>query len=388
MQKLDLLASKILKFLRKIKKSFSTYKPIVEVLVFQNNLIHNLNEFRQKYPKLAFAPVLKSNAYGHGLAQVAQILDKEKIAFFVVDSLFEAKALRNEGIKSKILIVGYTDAKNICSGKISNTAFTITSLEQLQEVQKYLKDEKKFHLKIDTGMHRQGILPEQIEEAIKIIKNNKFIILEGICSHLADADGMEKTFTEMQIERWEKAVEIFKQNFKTVRYFHLAATAGTNYSDKFSSNVARLGLGLYGINSSSFAKLNLKPVLRMQSIISSVKTINVGECVGYNATYKAEKTMRIATVPVGYFEGVDRRLSNSGFFKIGNYNCPIIGRISMNIVSIDTTSIVNAKLGDPVIIISENPQDKNSVENISKLIQAIPYEILVHIPAHLKRKVA
>jgi len=123
----------------------------------------------------------------------------------------------------------------------------------------------------------------------------------------------------------------------------------------------------------------------MKSIISSVKTIQAGEYVGYGITYKAERTTLIATVPAGYFEGVDRRLSNCGFFKIGDNYCPIVGRVSMNITSIDVTSAPNIKLGDQVTIISNKRDDRNSVENIAKLTQTIPYEILIHIPQHLRR---
>ena len=376
---------RLVNILRKIKKSFSNYRPSVEILIYKENLLHNLNEYKQKYPKLSFAPVLKSNAYGHGLTQIAQILDKEKIAFLVVDSLFEAMSLRNEGIKSPILIIGYTSAENIQGDQLANTTFTITSLEQLQEITSRLKSVKNFHLKIDTGMHRQGILLNEIEAVIKIIKQNKYINLEGVCSHLADADNEEESFTQFQIDQWEEAVQMFKQNFTTIKFFHLSATAGMKYIDKFFSNVARLGIGLYGINTASFVKINLKPVLEMQSVISSIKNINIEECVGYGATFKANKAIKIATIPVGYFEGIDMRLSNKGYFKIKDVQCPIVGRLSMNIASLDITVVPDVKLGDWVIVISNNPQDKNSVENMAKLAGTIPYEILIHIPQHLRR---
>ncbi len=379
------LMMKIFRILRRIKRSFAIYNPVVEVLIYKDKLLHNLNEYKRKYPNLMFAPVLKSNAYGHGLSQIANILDKEKIAFFVVDSLFEAMALRSVGIKSHILIVGYTGAENISNSKIFDTAFAITSLEQLKEINRRLKKEKKFHLKIDTGMHRQGILIQEMEEAIKIIRHNKFINLEGICSHLADADSEQENFSMMQIENWKKAIKLIKNDFTNIKFFHLSASAGVKYADKIESNVVRLGLGLYGISPSPFVKLNLKPVLEMRSVLSSIKTIESGECVGYNATYKANKMMRVATVPVGYFEGVDRRLSNLGSFKLGDIFCPIIGRVSMNISSIDITVIPKAELGSHVTIISSNTQDNNSVENIAKLSYTIPYEILIHIPQHLKR---
>lgn len=378
---------KLFEFLRKIKKCLTRYHPNVEVLISKANLLNNLKEYQQQYPKLLFAPVLKSNAYGHGLVQIAQILDKEKIAFIVVDSLYEAMILRNNSIKSEILIIGYTRSENIKNTKLSRLAFTITSLEQLQKIVEIISSKIKIHLKIDTGMHRQGILFNQINEAINIIKTNKFLCLEGVCSHFADADNVDETFTKSQIEQWEKIVLLFKQNFQTIKFFHIIATTGIFYSKQIHGNVARLGIGLYGINPSPFVKLNLKPVLQMQSIISSLKTISIGEGVGYNVIYKAAQATKIATVSVGYFEGVDRRLSNCGFFKINNNYCPIIGRVSMNITSIDVSAVPNIKLDDSVTIISDQKEDKNSVENIAKLMQTIPYEILVHIPQHLRRKI-
>lgn len=376
---------KILNLLRAFKKTLSKYRPSVEVFILRDNLLHNLREYQRQYPQLVFAPVLKSNAYGHGLANVAKILDKEAIAFFVVDSLFEAMILRHEGIKSKILVIGYASADNINNCKLVDVAFTITSLEQLQNLSHILTGAKKFHLKIDTGMSRQGILPNQIEEAVKIIFGNEFIELEGVCSHLADADNQDESFTKVQIERWRLAVKIFKERFAGVKYCHLPASAGTRFAEVSGSNAVRLGLGLYGFNAAPVSPLDLKPALRMESIISSVKNIAAGEFVGYVLTYKAEKDMKVATVPAGYFEGVDRRLSNKGVFKIGDIFCPIVGRVSMNITTIDVSAVPEINLGDKVIIISDEAGDKNSAEQMAQLAQTIPYEILIHIPQHLRR---
>lgn len=378
---------KLLNVLRGIKKSLLHYSPLIEVFILRDNLIGNLNEYKKHYPKLDFSPVLKSNAYGHGLIETAKILDQEKITFFTVDSLYEAMLLRSNGIKSKILVIGYVDAKNLKHSRLTAAAFAITSLEQLKEIAKSISQKKLFHLKIDTGMHRQGILPDQIEEAIKIIKANKFIDLEGACSHFSDADGQSKEFTISQIKKWEQAAHVLKNNFPKIKYFHISNTAGAFYSEQVYCNVARLGIGLYGINASPFSKLNLKPALRMESIISSVKTILPDEFVGYSNAYKAAKITKIATVPAGYFEGVDRRLSNCGYFSVNNVECPIIGRVSMNITSIDISSIVAAKLGDKVVIVSDKKEDKNSIENIAKSANTIPYEILIHIPPHLRRVV-
>lgn len=375
----------LLRILKKIKNKFADYNPSVKVCISRKNLLDNLREYQKKYPKLLFAPVLKSNAYGHGLVQIAEILDKEKIAFLVLDSLHEAMILRNNGIKSDILIIGYTQSDNIIKSRLAKVSFTITSLEQLQELAEKARAQIRFHLKIDTGMHRQGILLEQVDEAIKIIKANTLLALEGVCSHFADADNRDEHFSMSQVKLWNEVVQIFQKEFKTLKYLHITNTAGNAYNEQIYANVARLGIGLYGINTSISKELNLEPVLQMQSIVSSVKKIKAGEQIGYNGTYKLERDAIVATVPVGYFEGVDRRLSNCGCFKIGGIYCPIVGRVSMNITSIDVTSVPNVKLGDKVIIISDNAKDENSIENIATVTQAIPYEILIHISPGLRR---
>lgn len=385
----------LFKYLRNLKKSFDHHSPSIEVLIYKTNLLDNFKEYKRRYPHLSLAPVLKSNAYGHGILQIAKILDKENIAFFVADSLYEAMMLRNDRCKSPILVVGYTSPENINNNKLSNVAFALTGLEQLHEIARLFesrqarttKTEKTFHLKIDTGMHRQGILPAQINDAIKIIKASPRINLEGICSHFADADNTNDSFTKMQISRWEKSIIPFKQNFPKLKFFHISATTGVPYSKEIFANVARLGMGLYGINSSPFTNLNLKPVLEMRTVISSLKNIPAGECVGYSITYKTSKPIRVATVPAGYFEGVDRRLSNNGFFKIAGRHCPIVGKISMNMTSIDITSLPETKFGDEVIIISNNKNDLNSVEQMAKLTGTTPYEILARVPQHLRRTI-
>ncbi|TSD03505.1 MAG: alanine racemase [Parcubacteria group bacterium Athens0714_16] len=373
------------KLFRKIREKRFRYKSLVEVFIYKENLLHNLNEFRKLNTKVDVAPVLKSNAYGHGLIEIAKILDTESIPFLVVDSFYEAMILRNEGIKSEILIIGYSLEENILNNKLKNIAFTIGSLEQLENISKNLKTKTNFHIKFDTGMHRNGILDKEIEKTIILIKNNKNIFIEGICSHFADADGDDSDFTTNQIEKWNNLVEIWKKNFPETIYYHISATAGSLFADSVNANLMRLGIGLYGINTSLDDRLNLKPVLEMKSVISSIKEIKKGDKIGYNTTFTAEKNMKIATVPVGYYEGVDRRLSNNGFLKIQNKFCPILGMVSMNITTIDVSDIEQVKIGDEVVIISSKSADENSVIKIAQKCATIPYEILVHIPERLKR---
>src|SRR3989338_8894920 len=379
------MVKKLFRFLRNLR---FRHTPLVEITISKERLLSNLHFFQKNNQGLGIAPVLKSNAYGHGLALVAKIVDKENIPFIIVDSYHEALVLRNEGIRSKILIIGYTPLDNILKQKLHNVALTIVSLEQLQEISKHLKRPAKFHLKIDTGMHRQGILPASVNYAVSLIRANPKIILEGICSHLAEADSIRQEFTKNQITVWNEVVERFKQEFTNITYFHLLLSSGAFYSKSITANVLRLGISLYGIDPSERKRIpELLPVLEMKSIISGTKIISKGEHVGYGITFEASKNMRIATIPSGFYEGVDRRLSNKGFVKIGDTFCPIVGRVSMNITTIDVSEVTNATLNTPVTIISKNYLDKNSIEESAKLAGTSSYDLLVHIQQGLRRRV-
>lgn len=340
-------------------------------------------------PQGHIAPVLKSNAYGHGLIEVAQILENyrskhpnltEEIPFFCIDSYFEAISLKSKGIETPLLIIGFTRPEDIIFSKLKNISFVITSLEQLQAIN-FCRHPIYIHLKIDTGMNRQGLKQDQINQAIKIIKENRNLKLEGLISHFADADNTDQNFTDRQISIWNKVVENLQKYF-SIKYIHISNTSGHKYTQTINANLSRLGIGLYGFDKNVES---VKPVLSMKTIITSVKNIDKGESVGYNGTFTASRDMKIATIPVGYYEALDRSLSNKGFVKIGDHFCPIIGRISMNISTIDVSEIMDIKIGDEVLVISNNLADKNSITNISKLTQTIEYENLVHIPQHLKR---
>ena len=215
--------------IKKLRKSWNAYQPLIEVRIFRDNIIHNLKACQTAYPKFLFAPVLKSNAYGHGLAEVAEILDDQRLPFFMADSLFEARSLRHAGIKTAILVLGFTTAENIGQNKLKNVAFGITGLEQLRKLDVALKRQTSLHLKIDTGMRRQGIMPEELDEALGIIKKNKLMLLEGVCSHLADADGEGAKFTNGQISLWNKLIAETEKQFGAIKFKHLANTAGAHF---------------------------------------------------------------------------------------------------------------------------------------------------------------
>lgn len=373
------------KILNKIKFRNALSKPLIRIQISREAIISNYLSFKSA-THLQIAPVLKSNAYGHGLLQIAEILKKVEVPFLVVDSFYEAKMLRRNSVLRPVLVIGFSTLEQIAID-LSDTSYTITSLEMLKEIADNLKIKRKFHLKIDTGMRRQGILPDEINQAVHLIGLNKNIRIDGVCSHFADADGEDKNFTLKQINEWNQAVLLLKQRVEGIRYFHISASAGAFYSKKIQANVLRLGIGLYGVNPSHHLKIKLKPAMRMDSVVTMLKKLKAREAIGYNLTYRSSKEKQIAVIPVGYYEGLDRRLSNRGSVIIKGSQCPIIGRVCMNICMVDVDCLPDVGAGDNTTIISDNPKDSNSIEKLAKLCETNPHELLVHIPGHLKREI-
>ncbi len=380
------------------------YEPLISVKVSSSAIIHNLERFMAIAPKGRCAPVLKSDAYGHGLLDVAVILERYRnrhsdaknaehpgrMPFYCIDSYFEAVALRARGIRTPLVVIGYTRPETILGSHLRNVSFAIGSLDMLRHLEQTLRP-VYIHLKLDTGMHRQGIVPEEVPTAIDLLAENNYIVLEGICSHFADADDPDPSFTESQIHSWNKSARLFRDGFPMLEHIHISATSGHRYAAETDATCSRLGLGLYGISDGSpfMDGLGLEPALEMTSVIAGIKKIRRDETVGYGGTFKADRDMVIATVPAGYYEGVDRRLSNVGSVLVGpnRHPCRIIGRVSMNMTTIDVTSVPGAAEGMEAVIVSRHASDPNSIQSIARLCGTIPYEIAVHIPAHLKRTV-
>ncbi|KND47235.1 MAG: alanine racemase [Parcubacteria bacterium C7867-004] len=370
-----------------IRKTLAYHEPLITVSISKKNLLHNLHAYQERYPDIRIAPVLKSNAYGHGLIPVAEILDTEDIAFFAVDSLYEAEKLRRSGIRSRITVMGYVRPEYIADSSIRNVDYAITDIEQLRELSRLADKSVRLHIKLDTGMHRHGILPTDLEEAIALLEANTHLRVVGVCSHFADADNVDPSFSNQQIASWKKMLAMLDAAFRTIEYRHLAATKGIRFSDSSCMNTARIGMGLFGYDMSPVDEVTLLPVLEMRALITSIREIPEGDAVGYNTTFRAKRASRIATVPVGYFEGVDRGLSNRGSFMVNGKEAPIAGRVSMNMTSIDVTDIPDAKRGDTVVIIGRDPEKPNSIAEIAKLDETSPYVITVHIAEHLRRVV-
>lgn len=354
------------------------YWPLNRIEVVRENLVSNYNYLASQDQSIKIAPVLKSNAYGHGIELVAKVLEEYNPPFYCVDSLFEAYEILKTGVKTKILVMGFCDPRNLSIKRLP-FSFAIYSLEHLKEIVKY-QPNAGIHIFVDTGMHREGV---KIDELNKFLKEALNINIEGLMSHFAMSEGYTDKRTLRQVKNFNKAREILK-----TKWVHLGASGGFLNRKYLGGvgNMVRCGKALYGIDISGKNK-SLKLALRLKSTLVQIKELNAGEFVGYDFTYKVKRKMKVGILPIGYNDGVDRRLSNLGFVKIGKVFCPIIGRVSMNVTTIDISRVKNPFIGQEVIVISEDRNDLNSVEKIAKTIGTIPHDVLVGLGGDIRREV-
>lgn len=365
------------------------YKPLNSVVIFQNALKHNHFELQKKHPHAALCPVLKSNAYGHGLIPTARIFDKMKLPFLVVDSLYEAYELYKIGLTTPILITGYTAPQNFTLKPVPFhiALFDIDLARTLNEFQKGCN----VHIFIDSGMSREGITLQDLPAFLEEMKKLKNLNVVGICSHLADADNPQSTaHVDSQIAVFKQALALMKEYGFDPAWKHISASGGAFKITDEVFTMLRVGLAHYGISPLEDTdphknNISLMPALEFHSTLAQIKKIPKGSVVGYGCTYTAQTDIAVGLLPAGYYEGVDRRLSNKGFVKIREHMCPIIGRVSMNMTTIDITGLKNATVGEKVIIYSSYPKDKNSLVNAARIAGTIPYDLMVHLAESVKR---
>ncbi len=360
------------------------YRFLNTISINKQNLIDNYHYLASLNSALQIAPVLKSNAYGHGIEVVGKILEQLHPPFLAVDSLHEAYRLTKAGVKTPILITGYIHPHNLELKKLPYD-YAIFNLEMAEAVAKY-QPEAGVHIFVDTGMHREGIALSELDDFLAILQQNyPKLNIVGIISHFAAGDEPKNPLTVAQVKNLKKALLIFGERHIYPKWVQMDATTGLLCDPKLQvGNLARVGRAIYGISPIP-GDLNLKPVLGLTTHLAQIKSIKKGDKVGYSFTYTASKNMTIGILPIGYHDGVDRRLSNIGTATIDGIECPIIGRISMNITTIDISKVQDPKLNQEVVVYSANPKDKNSIQNVAKLCKTIDHEILSHLDPSTKR---
>lgn len=385
---LKLVKQNLLSSAKKLERGFETLNLI---FIDAEKILFNYDFFVNKFSHHEIWPVIKANAYGHGLEVITEILKNRKPTYLVADSYFEALKIWKINPHQKVLLIGAVLPENFHEIDLSKTTLTIYNLESLIALSK-LNKPVKIHLKVNTGMNRQGLELDQISEFYNVLKQFPEIELEGVMSHLADADNPDLSYTKLQEKKFAQALDIIESHSLQPKYVHLDATAGSVVTNKKLSNAIRLGIGLYGYNPlpsdhPKYAQLKrLKPALSFSTKIINVIKLKKGEKVSYNGTFIAKKETTIGILPVGYFDFYDRKLSGQAevFFKEKSY--PIVGKICMNMCIVDFGH-TPISLYNEVEVISSQPAKPNSIANLSRLANTIDYETLVKINQSTRRKI-
>ncbi len=337
--------------------------------------------------------VVKSNAYGHGLVPVARALESANIDWLSVDSVVEALRLRRDGVRAPILVLGYTLPEPFAKASKEKISLTVSSFAALDAARRWTEKNKKplrIHLKIDTGMHRQGFLPADIPALAKILRAKpRGFFVQGIYSHFANANPKDPASADAQIATFKKVVRELRAVVE-IPLAHIAASSGLlMFPHTFS--MARAGIMFYGLWPSPEAraygekKLKLVPVLSWRTIIGEVKKIKKGESIGYGFTEKVPRDSTIAVLPVGYWHGYPRALSGKAEVLVRGKRAKVLGRVSMDMVVIDVTGIHGATAGDTTTLIGKDGKEEVTADELARYAGTIHYEIVTRINPLIKR---
>lgn len=338
-------------------------------------------------PATKLMAVVKSNGYGHGLVGVSKIFSENKVDWFGVDNIDEALQLRNFGITNPILVIGFTDPSRFFDAENNNIKLTIYNKETLP----FLADKKLgLHLKVDTGMSRQGVMIGDLPDFIKRLPPKPKI--EGLFTHFANADDLnDRSYPNLQLANFRNAILLLEQNNIYPQIKHAAATNATLTMPESHFDMTRIGIAFYGLwSSQSFREkfdkeLKLKPVLSWKTRIVQLKNIKKNTPIGYGISESAVKDSKIAILPVGYFDGFDRRLSSIGQVLIEGKRCKVLGKVSMNLSAVDVSNVKGVAHGSEVVIIGSQNKETITAEEIADKLGTISYEIVARINPILPR---
>lgn len=375
--------------------------PHTWIEISESALLHNSKQFRQFLQKdVKLIATIKANAYGHGLVPVAQTV-QDHVDYLAVINLAEARQLREAGIHAPILVLGYIDESVeavawAITERVEIAVNSKTHAERLSELaEKHGEGSPlRVHIKIDTGMGRMGILHTNALEYIPHIATLPGLYIRGIMSHFADIVG-HRDYSKQQLERFQGIQKELAKKKLEPSLWHIAKTEAILDFPESEMNAVRLGIGLYGIwpdrkllarVKENYPDFKLKPSLTWKASILQVKDYPKGEYVGYGCTHQTARQTRIAILPVGYYEGYDRGLSNKGEVLIKGNRCPIIGRICMNMCMADVTDVVGVRRGDEVVLLGSQGDEEISAREMAGWIDTIGYEVVTRINPVIERR--
>ncbi len=345
-----------------------------------NNFKDNIRNIKNYIGNKDIMPVIKANGYGTYINKRIDIINEFNIvAVAIVD---EAVELRRLGYNKDIFILNQPYIGEIDSIIENDIVFGLSSFDFLKELVK-IDRRVRVHLEIETGMNRTGININDLDIFIKNIKTNSNIVIEGVYTHFSSADS-DRDYTNGQIDVFKSALEIVKDNFDTIKYVHTEASNGIlNFNLDFT-NLVRPGIVMHGYDSFDGASdlITTKPVCKLKSKITFLKEVSCGEYIGYSKSYMTTRKSKIATVPIGYADGISRILSNRGYVVINGKKAPVVGKVCMDSILINVTDINDVQIYDDVYLWDN---DIVKLSDVAELCDTSNYEVISRISYRVPR---
>lgn len=375
----------------------SMYRTWVEIS--EQALVHNIQSLRSLTGSEAiFCAIIKANAYGHGFREIARIVRRNGVDAFGVDTIDEALELRELFPTSMILVLGHVLSERLAEAFRERIDITLSDLDVLKEAESIAgksAQEARIHLKIETGNSRRGAHEDEIPEMLNFFRNAKHVKLVGISTHFANIEDVsDPEFATLQFSRFEKAKNYITSQNLFPQYVHCACSAAIILYPETHGTLVRGGIAMYGLWPSSSVRealkrqlpsFELQPVLSWKTRIVQVKTFASGTSIGYGRTEILKKQSRVAVLPVGYWDGYDRRLSSIGEVLIGGNRCKVLGRVCMNMTMVDVSAVPNVHTNQEVILLGRDQRQIMSADMLAEKMSTISYEVVTRIQAALPR---
>jgi len=360
---------------------------------------HNARELKAYANEgVLLCAVIKSNAYGHGVAQMVKLLPSAD--WFAVNSLEEGLELRGLGVRKPILLLGHVPLERLREAVEAGLRLTVYNLETLDALSRLHTSERqiRLHLKVETGTGRQGILIDEIGMFVERIDRTAGVELEGVSTHFANIeDTLNHEYSDYQVERFQRALQVLDDRGHSPSIIHTASTAASILFPQTHFRMIRAGIGIYGLwpSRETFisAKMghgrvpDLRPVLTWKTRIVQIKTLPEGSFVGYGCTYRTTRRTRMAVLPVGYADGYDRKLGNNAYVLVNGKRAPVMGRVCMNLTMIDITDIEKVSLENEVVLLGTWDSESITAETLAGWAGTINYEIVTRISPYLERRI-
>jgi alanine racemase len=360
---------------------------------------HNIDAFRSvTAPGTSIMAVVKANAYGHGLKAMAPVV-AERADWLGVNCIDEALEITRLGISKPIAILGHTpldSLEQVVQNGYRQVLYRLDVARTLSQWAHKLGREARVHLKIETGTNRQGITLHDLPTFLDTVSKLPGLQVEGAYTHFSNIeDTLDPAFADSQKQKFRQALSILEKTGVRVTQIHASASSGALLYPEMDFSMVRIGIGTYGIWPSRETQLAARergrllpiaPVLTWKTRVAQVKHVASGEYVGYGLTFRASRPMTLVVLPVGYYDGYDRKLSNSGHALIHGQHAPVVGRVAMNMTMLDVTDI-GAELDDEVVLLGRQGNAEIRAEELAEKIGTIPYEVVTRINPLLDRVV-